>query len=232
MTKLKHTLGRMLGRSTTGLERAYAPSLTLFDIDASLAELESAHLAAMDDLKPSYEAYKRDISPGSSAASLKFAGLVLAVCRIMRPQRVADFGSGYTSYVLRRYQRESNAGVEVTSVDDSGAWLDRTREFLSGQDLDVGRLYEWSEFAALEDYPFDLSVLDIRPIARRVEMLPKLMRALPERGVVLVDDVHKPHMEQPMLQLAEEHGWTCVSLRDATLDEYGRYAAAVGRRRS
>lgn len=184
---------------------------------------------AKRDLQDSHAEYTSTVSVGSSAASLELAALLAALCRVLQPRRLVDLGSGYTSYVLRSYAKSQATPVDVTSVDDSADWLARTREYLEAAQLDTSNLMTWDTFEASGDTDFDLVVLDVRPIARRVEHLPRLMRGLRPGGMIIVDDVHKPHLSQPLIRMAKEHHWFCAGLKSLTLDGYQRFAAVVAK---
>lgn len=223
---LKALLGRFLGGSgSRGLD--FDPAVDFVSFNPALAGLDQAQAQAGKDLAESYADYTSRISTGGSAASLELSSLLLAVCRLLKPRRAVDLGSGFTSYVLRRHAREAGGDIEVLSVDDSPEWLSRTGDYLAEHGLERTGLLVWEDFEASGDSAFDLTVLDVRPIKRRVEQLPRLVGGLRPGGMILVDDVHKPHMVQPMLELVARHSWVCASLKSRTLDRHGRFAAAI-----
>lgn len=222
-------LHNLLARRQIHSQRDFPVSAGMSDISDVFNRIEAEVAVAVADLDEGYVTYKQEISSGGSAASLRLSALLLAICRLAKPRRVIDFGSGFTSYVLRRYQSERASSVVAYSVDDSSEWLARTRQYLIANGLMAENLFDWPSFEDRRDFSYDLSVLDIRPIQRRLELLPKLMSNLPDGGMVLVDDLHKPHLKQPLLEMVERQGWKCIGLRDLTLDEYGRYACILSR---
>jgi hypothetical protein len=63
----------------------------------------------------------------------------------MEAEMVLALGSGFSSYVLRRYAAQDNRGV-VTSVDDSAEWLSVTKNFLLDHGLSTENLIDLKTF--------------------------------------------------------------------------------------
>ena len=87
----------------------------------------------MDVLNSSYKDYCNNVSPDNQALSLKASVYCYNYCVKNKPQKIIDMGSGFTSYVLRLYQKNFSTEdfkIEVYSVDDDKSWLNKTKEFL------------------------------------------------------------------------------------------------------
>ena len=69
-----------------------------------LANYENQSRELTDKLRPAYEEYVASISTPDSAISLEIAALALILCRMRRPRRILDLGSGFSSWVFRYYQ--------------------------------------------------------------------------------------------------------------------------------
>ncbi len=122
------------------------------------------------------EAYGRDVSTPDMAVSLQSATLLAALCELRRPRRVLDAGSGFSSYVLRRF---SWGDREVWSVDDNEQWLDMTRTYLQQQGIDNDRLLPWDTFTESDEREFDLIFHDLGAIRDvRADTLPEICAAV------------------------------------------------------
>lgn len=194
-----------------------------------LAQIGPAIAEASAFLEPFHREYNRDVSFGGAAASLELSALIYACCTVISAKRVLDLGSGFTSFVLRQYQARSGFSVETWSVDDSAEWLAATGRYLESKGLSQNNLLLWDEFAATFDSiaPLDLVVLDVRPIKRRIEWLPRLLEGLDPRGILIADDMHKPHMRRPILESARKLGAPCIDCSTLTRDSYGRFSAVI-----
>ena len=96
-------------------------------VDA-FAERQAANRVA---LGPAYIEYVFTVSAPEHAISLPLASFVLTVCEAVDPVSAADLGSGFSSFVLRRFASERPAGLRVVSVDDDPDWLAKTAAFLA-----------------------------------------------------------------------------------------------------
>lgn len=175
-------------------------------------------------LRSSYESYTRNVSSSRSAVSFETACFMYCWCEIYRPLFILDLGSGYSSYVFRLYQQRSGNDVRVVSVDDSTEWLEATRHYLAGHGLAQDGLLTVDGFTQLTPERTDLVFLDIRPLQRRIDLLPGLFNALSDGGAIVVDDMHKPHFRPGMISAASTASGRFISLRRLTLDQYGRYS--------
>jgi len=72
---------------------------------------------------------------------------------------------------------------------------------------------------------FDVIFLDICPIKVRVDWLEKLRSILSHSGVLVIDDIHKPHMRLPMLHMYRNMFDELINLRRITEDEHSRCSA-------
>lgn len=200
--------------------------LQQFFAPAHQAVLTAARDSAMRELRPAYDRYVAEVSEADMAASLETMGLVLALCRGLEPARVADLGSGFSSYVLRLWAGDS--GARVYSVDDNPAWLAKTRDFLAADGLEADRLMTWEAFQALpreEPAGLDLVFHDLGDMATRRAAFDWILAKAP--GVpVLVDDVHKRKGEH-FFQAARTAGRELLPLKDLTLDRFGRFSALL-----
>ena len=59
------------------------------------------------------------VSSKGMALSLETAALVLLLCEIKQPKTIVDLGSGFSSYVLRKWAQGAKHDVVVWSVVDA-----------------------------------------------------------------------------------------------------------------
>lgn len=175
-------------------------------------------------LLPSYEEYVSQVSVASMAISLELASFLLTLCELMKPAFIADFGSGFSSFVFRLYAAQSDSPVDVWSVDDEPAWLDRTRAFLAERNLPTTQLEVWDHFASSLQPRFDLILNDIGTLAVREHLLPTVLGCVRPGGVIVLDDVHKPQYRIRVRHAVRVRGYEYYSLLHYTQDRYGRFA--------
>ena len=188
-----------------------------------MPNVESEVANARRDLVDAWARYTTLISSEEMAVSLELASVLDALCRLASPQSVLDLGSGFSSYVVRRFARES--GAAVTSVDTSPEWLDRTGEFLAEEGLSTARLAVWSDFVNENTDTFDLVLHDMGRKSQRSETFPQVLDLVEPGGHLLLDDMHKPHLQAYYRAALAARNVSSLSLRRLTLDRFGRYAA-------
>lgn len=172
-----------------------------------------------------YERYVGKVSPDNMAVSLKTAVYLLHVCRTVEAKVVADFGSGFTSYVLAYYADQAPYEVTVRSVDDDAGWLAKTGLFLAEHDLS-SNLHLWDEYLEF-DLKHDVACYDLgRGDVRDSGMAEVAERTRPG-GLILFDDAQHEGHRDTMTNLALRHHWDLHFLQDETTDTYGRFAALM-----
>lgn len=192
-------------------------------------ELSAGISAVRESIAPELEAYNREISSAEMAVSLQSASLLAALCKLTRPARVLDSGSGFSSWVLRRFTQQPDP-VEIWSVDDDERWLEATRAYLNEHKMHDQRLLTWNEFAATDERDFDLIFHDLGQAREiRVAVLTEVCERLSLHGLLLLDDFHKRGFRVPARRILRGAGFDVVCLRSLTLDGFGRYAALARR---
>lgn len=170
------------------------------------------------ELDPVYERYVAVVSERRFAASLETSAFLWHLCRATEATSILDLGSGFTSYVFRRYKDESSHPVRVVSVDHDVEWLDRTRRFL----LDEGASSDG--LIRLEDLPpagrFTLIYNDFHGPVRV-----NLMRKVAGRADVIVyDDADRWRDRRELRPIAQRFGLTFYDASPWTRDFLGRWA--------
>lgn len=175
-------------------------------------------------LMPQYLDYVARVSWADHAVSIGTAAVLAQLCERHRPARVLDTGSGFSSYVLRRYAAEH--GTEVVSVDDDADWMRKTAAYLEGHGLaDLGELVLWDDFSSAAQGQFDLIFHDLGTFETRVNTMPAIDDLVAPSGLVVYDDVVIPSIRAAARELCAVKGRDYFSLRHITLDEISRYSA-------
>lgn len=176
-----------------------------------------------EKLRPAYEQYVRDVSSPDMAASLELAAWLFVLCRANGYQRIADLGSGFSSYAFRRYAKEA-PGVEVFSIDDDETWLIKTKQFLSSHQLDTDHLMTLEQFTAGAPSDFDCILHDLNFVEVRINYVNGLLARLKPGGLLIMDDVHKREYLTAVLERLTKQSGELYDLKPVTLDQFGRYA--------
>ena len=174
-----------------------------------------------------YRDYTERVSPDNMAVSIRVAAYLMFLCKSRHALRVADFGSGFTSYILATYAAETDEAVTVTSVDDDEEWLKKTGEFLAERDLHTN-LTMWSDYQDAEIH-HDVACYDLGSGAVRDGGMDLVVRRTRPGGVVLFDDANHLGHRKTMREIAERYRFDLYGLQAETTDMYGRYDALMVR---
>jgi len=211
-------------------ERREAASFAAFCSNERFAALRDyAQLAKAiePDVRPHYELYTSRFNAAWMAASLELSVFVMALCRLLKPRRLVDLGSGFSSVLLRLYQREASPTPEVWSVDTSPAWLGMTRQVLGWLDLPTDGLATWDEFVAGDHAGFELVLHDLGSILTRRHTLHRVLGLTARGGVLVIDDANYAKVRRHAQRTLRRRGIPHHPVGAATRDKYGRYALLV-----
>lgn len=182
--------------------------------------------AAACELAEPYADYIENVSEAAHAMSLSAAAYLLCLCRRIKPRRLADLGSGFSSYVLARYAKESSTAVHVESVDDNREWLGRTEGFLERHHLRPWtRTRIWEGFRTEPHPQFDLIFHDLAGGEIREEAMPWVCANVRVGGVAMFDDVHHLSHCTAAKSAATAAGLALYSLHPWTMDNFMRFSA-------
>ncbi len=179
-------------------------------------ELEKARAR----LVGAYRDYVAHVSPAQMTISLETSTYILWAAEKIGAIRAIDFGSGFTSYVLRL------AGCETTSVDDSSEWLHWTQVFLERYGLTTGSLCLLDEFHPIRA---DLVVYDFASGQLRDDHFITAFAQIAPGGIAILDDANHPLHQKAMKRAAEKFNYSLYGIGGLTTDWQGRFAALVVR---
>ncbi len=178
-------------------------------------------------LTPAYRAYVADVSDQSMAISLDLACVLYFLCERLEPRVILDLGSGFSSYVFRRYT-QARPGTVVYSVDDDPYWLSRTRVHLKQHGLCDRNLFLWDEVSKLNALRADVVLHDIGSSETRCEVLPELSRYMHRATAVVLDDVHKRPVREAAKAFARSMALPVTDLARVARDSFGRFPWLIG----
>lgn len=177
-----------------------------------------------------YKNYISNVSRPDMAISLELAYYLWVFLKNTGPRSVLELGSGFSSWVLD----VGHYAYDILTMDTSAYWLKKTKDFLEyPKTSHLFRLYNSGDVYSNKDIymcgPYDLVLNDIsRPHRVSTGLLETIYQCLIPKGTMLIDDMHKDEFRVPLEEWVEAKGDLEIdSLRDVTLDCYGRYAYAV-----
>ena len=180
------------------------------------------------EMKAEFRDYTDTVSYEGMPISFEVACFLWSLCQATAPKRILDMGSGFSSFVFRRYQSYASLRPEVWSVDESGEWLEKTGDFLRSRNLTDDHLYTWDDFQTLEPGRFDLISHDLGYMTDRPDIFERLLELKNPDGVIIVDDLHNAQYRTDIthrLQRYELHAG--YSMRWLTIDKSLRYSLLV-----
>ena len=184
--------------------------------------------AIADELKQQfldeYLEYTSQVSSPSMAISLELSAFLYYICGLIKPNVILDMGSGFSSYVFRKYQAEEPSHPIVYSVDDDEPWLNRTAEFLIRHRLSVEHLYKVEQFNSLDQkITADLILHDMSNPDIRAKTLPQLIKYCSSTSLIVLDDIQKGIIRPAAVKFIRDRRLNYFDLRPVLVDEFGRY---------
>lgn len=179
-----------------------------------------------EKLKPYYEQYVKEVSRADMAASLELAAFMYTLCQVNHYTKLLDMGSGLSSFVFRLYAKE-NPDTTVFSVDDDAAWLEKTKDYLKQHQLGVENIFTLKQFLKSKEEGFDCILHDLNFVEVRINYIEYVMRIAKSKGLVILDDVHKPDYLLSIIIKLKKLNVKMYDLKPITFDSYGRYSLAV-----
>jgi len=175
---------------------------------------------------PYYREYTEQVSTPVMSISPQLSIFLLATCETLKPKRIADLGSGFSSVVLRMYERDGGTNATVWSADDSASWLFKTRRFLMEHSLPSDNLLEWEQLKE-ESHRFDLVLHDLGGADLRRDSLPDVLALTSRSGYLILDDANQRKYNLFVREILKQTRFRWYSLRSFTIDQFRRYSMLV-----
>lgn len=207
--------------------RGRADAIALSRELPALTETESVPNATIPDIAVRHAEYIRATGTNADmAASVELCRFLVQMCAAFRPGRIADLGSGITSWTLRTWRDAECPDCEVVSVDDNPDWLARSREFSAAAGTREDDFFTWDQFL---DGPaagtrFDLVVYDFGSVRDRAALMQRAFDLVAPGGAIVCDDIQKARIWRAARSAARNSRFSGLSLREQTLDPTGRFA--------
>ena len=173
-----------------------------------------------------YIDYCRAVSMRMMAINVETAALLWYECDQTHARSVCDLGSGFTSYVLRRYANEACYPVTVTSVDDEPEWLQKSAAYIRRHRLNPDGMTSYADWVAGTD-TFDVIIHDFNSGEHRNRTMWEVAARSNPASILIFDDMQHEGHRNEMLKVASTYGWTTIDVHDVTTDETFRYAGMV-----
>jgi hypothetical protein len=160
------------------------------------------------------------------ASSLEYSNFLIHLCETKNPKKVLDLGSGFVSFALRKYRKDSNSNFMMVTVDTDEKWLMKTSNYLKDKKLPTDNLITLTKLLELTE-SFDLISYDIGYYQSgiRQQILPYIIENYVSEGTfVLFDDMHIAHYQMFVLEYLNNFHFIMMNTRSKTLDRFGRYA--------
>lgn len=216
--KITSTIESVRGRIDKRRLLKQFPPLQDFDVYA--AEIRA-------QLKPLYEQYTSTVSTEAMALSLETSVFLAVFYNILKPKRMLDLGSGFSSAVFRLVTKEAKPRPVIWSIDDDSGWLARTRTYLAKLGLPSDNLLSWQAFSRRKFDHFDFILYDLGRTPVRKALFSEIIPLAPPGGVIILDDVHKHDYWVHAKNILREANLTYYSLKAFTFDRFGRYCALI-----
>jgi len=173
-------------------------------------------------LQKYYDDYTTNVSTSDMAISLEMATFLNFVISTRKPSSILDLGSGFSSFVFRKF---SDTQTKIYSVDDNQEWLNKTKDYLTVNEIRNDKLFTWDEFKGESlDFKFDLIFHDLGNMKTRQKALDDVLSFFNESGVIIFDDIHKIDYYRAVEDFNLKNNLFFKSVQYLTLDGFGRYA--------
>ena len=174
------------------------------------------------EIKPMYTKYIKEVSNRVMAASMECCVFLMVMCKDIKPKKVLDLGSGFSSYALRYYKNKYDNDMEVWSVDSNNKWLLKSRQFIESFKLSTDHFYVWSDIKDMDE-KFDLIFLDIDVSKRRPPYLEHVVENfVNEDSFILLDDMHKTGLVKKLRSIMDNYTYKSIDIKKKTLDSGGK----------
>jgi hypothetical protein len=178
---------------------------------AATSGLNSAPDRIIPDIVERHGEYIRTTGTNEEMAeSIELCRFLVRWCNAYRPGRIADLGSGITSWTLR----------------NNPAWLDRSRAFSAAAGTGEGGFFTWDQFleGPAVETSFDLVVYDSGSIRDRASLMQQAFDLVAPGGAIVCDDIQKARIWRAARTATRRSRFSGQSLREVTLDSAGRFA--------
>ena len=200
-----------------------------FPLDRFTAFFLERQFAIKERLSPAYRNYvfgPEAVSTIDMAASFEAVCFLFGLCAFRRPESILDLGTGISSAIFRLSRRMAEGPCEVTSLDASAAWLEKSRAYSLKTAGDDQGFFTWEAYAGRE--PFDLVFVDIDYTPNRPAYYdPVLTRFTKKGSLVVFDDMHSRILSAAYRETVAGHPHVEYDIKSLTFDFFGRFSTLI-----
>jgi predicted O-methyltransferase YrrM len=179
-------------------------------------------LTARKLLQSAHESYTTSISSKGMALSLETAAVIWVLCELRQPKSIIDLGSGFSSFVVRKWVQERSKSSTVTSVDDDELWLMKSSQYCHDSGIkNIDRFEYWKTFKSqTNNGKFDLILYDLGRMKVRFENINFSLNLCADDGIVVIDDMHKFNYAIEVKRVVNELGFVACDLKNVSTDAH------------
>ena len=168
-----------------------------------------------------YDIYTHNVSTPGAAVSLQTCVFLWNLCNKLQPKTLVDTGSGFSSYVFRRWAQPNNA--TVYSIDDNADWLARSKQFCEEQNVYTDNFLLFKDIVIIQKQTADLVLHDLGNRETRKQSLGIIYDLCKRGGTIVFDDMHKSDLRKHVSDFLIDKKLQHVDHSAETLDSFGRY---------
>jgi predicted O-methyltransferase YrrM len=205
------------------------PGTGQFRLDGFTAFFLKRQQAIREQLSPTYRNYvfgPEAVSTIDMAASFEAVCFLFGLCAYWRPATILDLGTGISSAIFRLSRRTAEAPCQVTSLDASAAWLEKSRAYSLKTAGDDQGFFTWEAYAGRE--PFDLVFVDIDYTRQRPAYYEPVLSRFTKKGSLGVfDDMHSRILRAAFVEAVARHPHVEYDIKALTFDFFGRFSTMI-----
>jgi SAM-dependent methyltransferase len=215
------------------LKRKYLQSIELRSFEKFSFTMDERNIihqnaSLFKEIEKNHKIYINSISSPEMAMSLELANFIFSYCLVKNPKKVADLGSGFSSFLFRFYKENIDNELVAYSVDDSEDWLVKTKDYLLGNKVNVDNLFTLTDFINLKlENQFDVVLLDLNFVEIRKNYIRFSFDLLQEKGFLIIDDVHKVEFLRDVKAFFSSGSRKLINLQKQTKDKFLRFATGI-----
>jgi len=137
-------------------------------------------------LEKMYLEYITSVPDPSMVISLELSQLIYVICEMIKPQKILDNGSGWSSVLFRKICPHAH----IISTDDNVQWAQRTQEIMRKFEIEPAIVKTWNTIIKKNKRDFDFILHDLGSMQTRVDTLEETLSRLSVGGYALLDDIN------------------------------------------
>jgi len=175
------------------------------------------------DIKSMHEDYTNRVSSKSACISLETSIFLWNLCDALQPKIAVDTGSGFSSYILRKWS--TNKNCSVYSFDDNAFWLNKSVEYCALNNVSIQNFLLWQDVSQ-DITNVDILIHDLGNMTLRANTLEKVYDMMSKNGTIVLDDLHKNQYFQESTRFFNSKGHSILEIKE-TYDSFGRFVGIV-----